>query len=203
MFTPRTTRFLTFLLSPILIANLLGGVVSGVWLTVLGQFEVIGYGLLLLIFGHWILAGLLIPGFILFQVPAMALGDGGGNKLLSRCLFLLSLAYTYLIFSSWCLVILFIAIIYFANDLDASIPILLWSYGVATTSISFMAQKEQNEFGMASALAIQFAYLLSIFVGFFHGFFYAVPIFVLVMLATLLIQFFVSLRLEKEIENEN
>ncbi|HEC90825.1 MAG TPA: hypothetical protein ENI55_04080 [Alphaproteobacteria bacterium] len=123
-----------------MILNMLGGIVSGIWLAVLGDWWAIGYGVAGLFLSHFFLATLLMPG-MLISVPAMILLDKG-KTLLGVPLILLGNIYTVAIMSGWCLGIF----IFFMTraDSDNYIPLLLWSYGAALGPWIYMAQKEQQ-----------------------------------------------------------
>jgi len=151
-------RLITVLLIPIGFINMLGGIISGIWLMILGHWSPIGYGLLFLAFSSFGLGLAMMPGLI-FAAPA-AMMEEKGNKLGSYFFGFLSVFYTYGVLTAWCLVVM----TYFLKqaDNDSVIPLLIWSYGVATGPIGWMAQKERNEYSMISTFFIQVAYLISI-----------------------------------------
>ncbi|MDC1312171.1 hypothetical protein N8Z26_06915 [Burkholderiales bacterium] len=188
-------RIFTVLSVPIGIINLLGGFISGIWLAVLGHWGLIGYGFLLGVFGAFGIGLAMMPGLFLFAMPAASLIEKG-NKFFGYIFGLLATVYTYGILTLWCLLILF----YYVSraDQDSIIPVLLWSYGVTTGPIAYMAMKEQNEFSMISTFFIQIAYLISMFAVYFGGFIYVLYIFGVTMLVGLLIQFTLAFLMDKE-----
>jgi len=151
-------RLITVLLIPIGFINMLGGIISGIWLVILGHWSPIGYGLLFLAFSSFGLGLAMMLGLI-FAAPA-AMMEERGNKFGSYFFGFLSVLYTYGVLTVWCLVVM----TYFLKqaDNDSVIPLLIWSYGVATGPIGWMAQKERNEYSMISTFFIQAAYLISI-----------------------------------------
>jgi len=128
------------LMVPLMILNMLGGIVSGVWLGILGEWWAIGYGLAGLFLSHFLLAIALMPGMLLLG-PAMFFFDKGKAFLAAPFVFLGNL-YTAALMAGWCL-----AVFVFFNsraNYDSHIPLLLWSYGAALGPWVYMAQKERQ-----------------------------------------------------------
>ena len=50
---------------PLAILNMLGGVVSGIWLALLGEWGSIGYGVLAMVFSGFVLGIALMPSLLL------------------------------------------------------------------------------------------------------------------------------------------
>ena len=189
------SRIITVLLVPLGIMNMLGGLISGIWLAFLGHWALIGYGFLIIAFASFGIGFAMMPS-LLFAVPAMSLLEKG-NKFFGYIFLLLSTLYTYVILTLWCLLIL----AYYMNqvDNDSIIPVLIWSYGVATGPIGFIAQKEQNEYSMISTFFIQIAFLISIISIYFIGltFLNLLILFGITMSIGLLIQFSLAFLMEK------
>jgi len=136
---------------PLMLLNMLGGVVSGIWLAVLGEWGAIGTGILSLFVSTSLLGFALMPG-LLFAAPAafcMEKGKSFGLVFFAA----LSSIYTMGLITVWCCAVLF----YFVRDATATtlIPLLIWSYGVATGPWSYMASKDQGQGGegFASTMA--------------------------------------------------
>jgi hypothetical protein len=53
---------------PLIVLNLLGGVASFIWLAILGEWNIIIFGTLYILFGYWFVGLLLIPGMV-FVLP--------------------------------------------------------------------------------------------------------------------------------------
>jgi hypothetical protein len=89
---------------------------------------------------HFLLALALAPG-MMFAFPAGRFLERG-NKLVGYFFVLLASLYTYGVMTAWCVGVLLV----FLTKADGSsvIPTLLLSYGAATSSFEFMAQKEQE-----------------------------------------------------------
>lgn len=134
---------ITIMMIPLVLLNLLGGVGSGVWLVILGDWWVIGYGIALLVGSPFLLGLAMMPSLIL-MVPAAPLLERGRIILAAPFLFLGGL-YTIALISGWCLFILW----FFVSRADYNnyIPILIWSYGVALGPWMYMAQKEAQSGG--------------------------------------------------------
>ena len=182
-------KITTILLIPIFIINMLGGIISGIWLAILGEWGLIGYGLLALIISSFIIGIALIPAMI-FAAPSIALIEKG-HKFIGYIIGMLGMIYTIGILSAWCLVVL---ITYMREATpDSIIPVLIWSYGVATGPISYMAQKEMqsgNEFSGITTFFLQIAYIITILAILFIriNFFDVLVIFGVVMTVAIIIQ---------------
>ena len=142
---------ITALSIPLMILNFLGGIVSGIWLAILGEWGAFGLGILFFFTSTGILGFALMPS-LLFAAPATICAEKGKTFGLV-CFGALSSIYTLTLITIWCCAILFI----FAKDATASstIPRLIWSYGVATGPWAYMASKDQGQGGedLASTMA--------------------------------------------------
>lgn len=142
---------ITALSIPLMILNMLGGIVSGIWLAILGEWGVVGTGVLFFFVSTGLLGFALMPS-LLFMAPAAMCAEKG-NTFGLVCFGALSSIYTLGLITVWCCGILFL----FVKDATASslIPRLIWSYGVATGPWAYMASKDQGEGGegFASTMA--------------------------------------------------
>lgn len=118
----------TALSIPLMILNMLGGIVSGVWLGVLGEWRIIGAGILVFFVSTGLLGFALMPSLLLAAPAAYCAEKGktGGLVLFGA----LSSFYILALITAWCCGILFM----FVKDATPGslIPRLLWSYGLAT-----------------------------------------------------------------------
>jgi len=131
---------ITALSLPIGILNLFGGVTAGVWLAILGEWRLIGVGLLLLVSSHFLIEFALMPGLILAAPAVKAIESG--RTTLAALFGNLSLIYTTVIVVAWSYLMLRI---FYGQATDSSqIPLLLWSYGAATAPWAYMAAKDQK-----------------------------------------------------------
>ncbi len=150
--------FITALSIPLMILNMLGGIVAGIWLAILGQWGTIGAGILIFFVSTKIL-GLVIMPSMLLAAPAAVYGEKG-NTVGMVCFGALSSLYILAVITAWCCGILF----FFVRDATASslIPRLLWSYGLATGPWAYMAGHDARgggSEGFASMLATFLAQL--------------------------------------------
>lgn len=152
---------ITALSVPLMILNILGDVVSGIWLAFLGEWGAIGRGILFFVVSTWLLGFALMPSLLL-TAPAAYYAERGKTFGLV-CFGALSSLYILALITIWCCSILFL----FLKDATASslIPRLIWSYGVATGPWVYMASKDQGPAGegFASTLATflaELAYLV-------------------------------------------
>lgn len=153
------TRLMVVSAVPLGILNMFGGIVSSIWLAILGKWVLIGFGILLMISGGGL--GLAIAPGLIFSVPAVAMLEKG-NKIGGYFFGLLSTVYTVGVLTAWCILVL----IFYTIHANATllIPVLIWSYSVATGPISWLAQKDLrsgNENAGIITLFIYVAYILA------------------------------------------
>lgn len=143
-----------------LVLNALGGIVSGVWLAILGHWWAIGVGLLGLL-SPFFLSLVLMPGMLL-GVPAM-LFQQKGRVSIAVVFAGVSSLYVSAIVGTWGAAVL---IAFLTRATSASvIPLLIWSYGVATGPWAFLASKDQqasgNEYSAMSLFFLQLGYVVA------------------------------------------
>ena len=142
--------------------NALGGIVSGIWLAVIGEWWALGVGLVGLFVSHFLVSILLMPG-LLFAAPAAALSERGKHGT-AMVLAGFSILYTAGLIAVWGIGVLY----FFASRATAHsvIPLLIWSYGVASGPWSFLASKDQqaggNEYSAMSTFFLQLGYVIAI-----------------------------------------
>jgi hypothetical protein len=191
-------RLLSVLAIPLGMLNMLGGIISGIWLAILGEWGLIGYGLLVLVFSGMALGLVMAPGLI-FAVPAAAMLEKG-NKVGGYFFGLLSTIYIVGILTTWCILVL----LYYTKhaDADSIIPVLIWSYGIATGPITWLAQKDLqsgNEYAMVTTFFIEVAYILTMLAIIFVGvsLINVIVLFGVVMTIGLIVQFSAAYLAEK------
>jgi len=141
---------------PIVVLNALGFIVSGIWLLVIGQWRLVVAGLVVSIFAPFLLGLALLPG-ILIGAPGIHLANRGVTIGVYFFGFLSS-AYTYVLIAAWCEGITFS----FLHDAPSHAfwPLLIWSYGVATSPWSYMAQRDQSPVSILAAFFAQVAFIV-------------------------------------------
>lgn len=146
---------------PLMILNLLGGFVGGIWLAIAGEWYTIFLGLLILLVGAFAVSLLLMPGLGLAVVGVMALERG--NKRTGWFFILLSSPWTPAVIFAWQIAIFMV----FGNRVtrpEIAIPIWLWSYGAATGVWTYLATKESQSGGgetaFVQAFGAQVAYIV-------------------------------------------
>lgn len=188
------TRIFTVLTVPLIIINMFGSVASGIWLAILGEWGIIGYGILALAVAGWGIILAMIPG-IVFEAPATIMIEkdikfGGYLFGFLSCLYVMGVLVT------WCVLVL-IYYIKQANH-DSMIPMLIWSYGIATGPIAWLAKKalqSDDEYALlVASWFIQVAYLLTILGILFAGMslLNALILFGVIMAIGLVVQFSVT-----------
>lgn len=185
---------------PLMILNMLGGIVAGVWLVVLGEWGTVGYGIAAIFVSSFAISLVLMPTLPL----AAAASSAERSKSRIGLFFFCSLGglYTIGVVTAWCCGVLF----FFMNDATHAsiIPKLIWSYGVATGPWAYMASKEQQS-GDALGSTIttflaQLAYLVVVLLILFTSITQsqAVKTFAGFMVVGLVIQIVLAYLIEKE-----
>lgn len=154
-------KFLSLLAVPLAILNIFGGIVSGIWLAILGEWSLIGFGVLAF-FVSGMLVGLAMTPGLIFAMPAAAMLEKG-NKIGGFIFGFLGTLYTVGVLTAWCVLVL----VYCIKQANAEsiIPVLIWSYGIATGPIIWLAQKDLQTgsiYAMITTFFIEIAYVLTI-----------------------------------------
>jgi len=192
-------RLLTIVATPLSIFNMLGGIVSVIWLAILGEWWLIGYGILAIMFSGMLLGFAMLPGMLL-AAPAVAMMEKN-IKIGGYFFGLLSTIYTLGVLSAWCILVL----LYYIDTAtsDSIIPVLIWSYSVALAPIMWLAQKDLqsgNENAMISTFFIEIAYIFSILGILFIGvsLIDVIVIFAVIISIGMIMQFYMAFLIEKE-----
>lgn len=147
-----------FLAKSLMLLNTFGGIISGIWLAILGEWWAIGYGLVAYFAGPFGLGLLLLAGGILFGPPAVLLGKNS-KFVVSYFFMALSLAYAFFVVSAWCLFIFYFFLSH--ADVETFWPLLVWSYGTALSPLWYMASKAESDIHASVTITIfaQIAYI--------------------------------------------
>jgi hypothetical protein len=163
-----------FLLSwPILILNIVGGIVGAIWLLISGEWLLVIIGVALAFVSEKIIG--------ILSLPAMLLWGAGniGSETEKQNGFLFALMGTLYITAlriGWCLVILnrFTAM---PDRSTSIIPVLLLSYGAATGPWQDLARKDiNNPHSIISTFFTQIAFLVAMFMYGFEAEFKTIAI---------------------------
>lgn len=181
---------------PFAILNMLGGIVSGIWLAILGDWGSIGYGFLAMIVSSFVLGIALMP-MLLLAGPSVYFAEKGIMFLFYVFAFLSSI-YVVVVMTAWCG-----AVMYFYAERATSetwIPILIWSYGVALGPWQWMAQKDAQggggEASIATTFFAQIGYVVMILMAMFMRvtILDVLSVFVVIMLVGVIFQFAVNIQ---------
>lgn len=145
---------------PLVALNWLGGIVSGIWLAILGQWGAVISGIIFLLFSSWIIPFALAPSLLLGAPIAyyMERDKISGVIILGG----LSSLYTMALITVWCCGILFL----FVNGATETslIPLLIWSFGIATGPWIALSSREGsgdgNNASFIAALLAQIAFVV-------------------------------------------
>ena len=149
------------LLMPLMILNMLGGIVSAVWLLILGEWRLILGGLLILFAGNFCLMIALLPS-VLLGAPALYLAKKE-KWTIANILMLPSILYTNAVMTAWCGIVFYFYTL--GPTLSDLIPRMIWSYGIATGTLSYLAMKGPSDENAPSGptVAVLFAQIGYVF----------------------------------------
>jgi len=152
---------------PIMILNLFGIIVGGIWLAILGEWRLIGIGVFLMFTSHWIISISLYPNILLSGLAFYFLKK---FKPVSLFIGYILQLYTNILIVGSCIGAFYICSGYHKGDIGLGyIPYLLWAWGMALGPWQYFASKElDNDFTLMtlfSASAFFLLFLLSIFIN--------------------------------------
>ena len=153
---------------PIIILNIFGGIVSGIWLAILGEWDDIGMGIGFIFVSGFGISFALMPG-LLFSALAM-LAFERGKKVIGIILGYIASLYTYALITVWCI---FIMGLFVKSATKSSIiPLLIWSYGIALAPWVWLTRKDQqgggNDASIFATFITQITYVVAM-IMFFLG----------------------------------
>ena len=148
-------KIISALVLLLMLLNIFGGIGSGIWLAIIGEWGIIGYGIAYLFLGPSALSLAMSP-VLIFAASLAAMGDNPNKRAIYFFTFLGAL-YTIVVLTVWCIVTFY----FFAKQADESsyIPILIWSYGAATGPIVYLAESD-NDSSIIATFFAQFAYVV-------------------------------------------
>jgi hypothetical protein len=194
-------RIIEILSLPIMLLNIGGGIIGGIWLAVLGEWSLIGIGVLLLFTSHWILSILMMPSL---AIAGIAMHFYGRKNYFWGHLFgFISQLYTNILIVGTCVFAFFLCSSFYTGDIGFGyIPYLLWSWGMALGPWQFFASKEpDNEFSaitLLSASVFYFLFLLSIFISSLFGLIIIIIFGIVQLLVLPIFNMYVANQMEKE-----
>lgn len=181
---------------PILLLNLLGGIVSGIWLMIAGEWSLFISGLVYMMFGAMIIGILLMPS-LLFAGPAAIFADK--RKYVLFAVFgSLGILYTYGLIAISTYYVADIALGSVSAPLWAS---LLWMYAVVLAPWQYMASKEQDNTstGMTTFALALGVFTLMICIGIFGmTLSQAFPFLISILLLSMVTQLILALAIAHE-----
>lgn len=145
----------------IILFNILGFTVGGIWLLVIGEWRIVVAAFLIDFLVPTIYSLITIPFVFLFGLPVKYFS--GKNKKIPTLIFgSLSMTFSNIINLIWVIVV-FILMISFAQKSGASaIPFLLYGYAIAIGPFTYMASKEPpDSYGtFVGVYLIQISYII-------------------------------------------
>jgi hypothetical protein len=152
--------------TPLLILNWTAGIVGGIWLTVIGDWGTVGYGVLIILFGMFALTFLVSPG-LLIALLGVKLHER--HRLLSYPFYFGAGLYNFTVMTAWCVLIF---AFFISRPHVASWPYILWAYALATSAWAAMAEGEIKTDPTSNAMmwvsGVQFgslALMISVLIG--------------------------------------
>ena len=133
---------------PVMLLNFGGGIVGGIWPLILGNWALVGLGLLSMFISSIGLSLALAPG-LLFSGPGV-LALGHRRYVIGSIALLLGNLWTFVVMTVWCVGSFYV--VFRSYYIGGSIwPYLLWAYGMATGPWTYMAAREgQDSIGSKS-----------------------------------------------------
>jgi len=146
---------------PIVFINNLGVIAGGIWLLVLGEWDIIIPGLVILLLGYVLPLWIFMIGLI-FVMPSTYFIEKN-NQTAGMFFGFLNVLFTVVVIVVWCVIVLF----YFLKlaGYGSFYPTILWSYCIAASPISYLAYKDLqggNEAAMILAFFAELSYLIII-----------------------------------------
>lgn len=138
---------------PLILLNMLSGLVGGIWLAFQGEWALVGFGVLYMIIAPFFLGLAMLPS-LAFGAPA-AMAAERNHPIVAILVGLPAIIWTFAVIALSC-VWSFEAAAVRAND--ALIPHVLWGYAVALAPWMYMASKEDRA-GSGTSVPIFFAQL--------------------------------------------
>jgi hypothetical protein len=190
--------FITILGVPLIVLNVLGGIISGIWLAILGEWTTIAYGIVILLIAPQLLRWCLLLPAAFFSWPMKYFSDKGktfGTILTAS----LNSVYTIALMTIWCCGIFFLFMMQ-ADSSNVILP-LIWSYGVAIGPWGYLASKDPDNVASAtSTFLAELAYITRmLFVLFTTITLYdAIHIFTAFMIVALALQIVMAVMVDDE-----
>jgi hypothetical protein len=177
----------------VIILILTNDIISGIWLAILGEWELIISGILFAFFIPYFLSVLMLPRFLL--APLALYFYEKKNLLLGFIFGFINLVYVNILIVCTCIfAFLYVSDFYNGNISVNYIPYLSWSYGIGLGPWFFIGSKERDNVFVMFTLYISFLlytiFLISIFI-------FSEPkleiVAILVLIQTIIIPFILTL----------
>jgi hypothetical protein len=153
------TKIIEVLSVPIILLNTVGGIIGGVWLAILGEWRLIGVGVLLLFTSPWILSILMMPNLLIAGIAVRFIEK---KYILGYVFGFISQLYINILIVATCVFAFTICSNYYEGHISISyVPYLLWSWGMALGPWQYFASKEpENEFSAITLFSASIFYFL-------------------------------------------
>lgn len=138
---------------PLLILNMLGGLVGGIGLAVQGHWSLLIGGIAWCVIGGFVLSIALLPGMIFAPLAVWAFNRGNTAAAVVACI--PSLLWTYIVVAATSIVVFYNVV----AQPDSGFFHLLWGYSVTTAPWSFLARKDKQSGNDTSTLLMFFVQL--------------------------------------------
>jgi hypothetical protein len=141
---------LQLLVLPFAILNIFGVLSGAIWLGILGKWSLLGLGVASMFVSTMALGLITLPGTLvsLFAAPFL----GRRAWFLGFPFVLAGSIYTIAIVGLWCFLVITFSVSNAGEG--ATMPALLWAYGVAIAPLSYMTQYESGPDGKATAATL-------------------------------------------------
>jgi len=148
-------RIVSIFTPPLILMNATAGIVSAVWLLVLGQWQIPVFGIIITMIFPFIYGIVTLPLALVFGIGANVM-DGAKMKKTSSVMVLTFSAISDSIHFAWVLLVFGFLLSLMEMEGLPLFPILLAGYAISTGGLTAMASREQwNEFTMLSTFVLQ------------------------------------------------
>ena len=145
---------------PLQLLNILDALVGGVWLAVLGEWRIIGSGLVFMIGGAFFCSIPLLLGSA-FSFPGLKMWESGNFllRIISLPFLVVGVSWTYVVMTVWAFGA-FLILLKGMGETSNPLPYLLWAYAAANGPWAYMLQKDLqagNDSGVIALFFLQIA----------------------------------------------
>ncbi|QDR80198.1 MFS transporter [Sporomusa termitida] len=127
---------------PIMILNMFGGIIAGIWLIIIGKWAPVGIAIATALVSSFVIGFAMLPAMI-FSIPAAKMINKG-TGFIGYFLFFCSSVYVFGVLWYWSIFIFGVYVSYIGPGGTGIIPLMIMAYSVATAPVGHLASKESD-----------------------------------------------------------